>query len=397
MRIGLVKRSFRLQGGGERQIGYLIAGLRAQGHSVHLFSEQPPPNEPPVGVTYHAVAAVPTPRAFRPLSFALRVRSTLRQAGLTVVQSFDRTLGQQVYRAGEGVHREWLQRKRRSLPALARTWSRLSLFDRVLLALERRVFRQTPIIITNSERGQDEIRHHYGVPATRMLTIYNGVDTDRFHPGVRQLFRETQRAVWGVSTTDLVLLFVGTGFHRKGLDRMIEALGELHRRGATNVRLVVVGKGRLAPYQLLARKVAVADVVRFEGLRSDVERCYAGADLFVLPTRYDPFANTCLEAMACGLPVLTTAINGTAELMRDGIHGCVLDDMPSAGTIADTLQRMLAREERQVMGEAAQQMASDYPLSRALTQTLQVYEALANEPPEARSAHTVAPQARGEG
>jgi UDP-glucose:(heptosyl)LPS alpha-1,3-glucosyltransferase len=341
------------------------------------------------------VAAVPTPRAFRPLSFALRVRSTLRHAGLTVVQSFDRTLGQQVYRAGEGVHREWLQRKRRSLPALARTWSRLSLFDRVLLALERRVFLQTPIIITNSERGQDEIRHHYGVPATRMLTVYNGVDTDRFHPGVRQLFRERQRAVWGVSTTDLVLLFVGSGFHRKGLDRMIEALGELRRRGATNVRLVVVGRGRLAPYQRLARKVAVADVMRFEGLRNDVERCYAGADLFVLPTRYDPFANTCLEAMACGLPVLTTALNGAAELMRDGIHGCVLDDMPSAGTVADTLRRMLGREQRLAMGEAARQTASDYPLSRALMQTLQVYEAIANEPPEARSAHTIAPPARG--
>jgi UDP-glucose:(heptosyl)LPS alpha-1,3-glucosyltransferase len=395
MRIGLVKRSFRLQGGGERQIGYLIAGLLAQGHAVHLFSEQPPPDEPPAGVTYHTVTAVPTPRAFRPLSFALRVRSTLRHAGLTVVQSFDRTLGQQVYRAGEGVHREWLRRKRRSVPALTRTWSQLSLFDRVLVALERRVFCQTPIIITNSERGQDEIQHHYGVPATRLLTIYNGVDTDRFHPGVRQLFRQTQRAVWGVSTTDLVLLFVGSGFHRKGLDRMIEALGELRRRGATNVRLVVVGKGRMAPYQRLARKVAVADVVRFEGLRIDVERCYAAADLFVLPTRYDPFANTCLEAMACGLPVLTTAINGAAELMHDGLHGCVLDDTPSSETVADALQRMLTREQRQAMGEAAQQMASDYPLSRALTQTLQVYEALASESPEAGSARTIAPQARG--
>jgi UDP-glucose:(heptosyl)LPS alpha-1,3-glucosyltransferase len=162
-------------------------------------------------------------------------------------------------------------------------------------------------------------------------------------------------------------------------------MGELRRRGVTNVRLIVVGKGGLASYQRLTRKVAVAEVVQFEGLRADVERCYAGADLFVLPTLYDPFANTCLEAMACGLPVLTTAVNGAAELMRDGVNGCVLDDAPSAETVADAVQRLLSRERRRAMGEAARQMAGDYPLSRALTQTLQVYEAVINRPPNTRS------------
>jgi glycosyltransferase involved in cell wall biosynthesis len=124
-----------------------------------------------------------------------------------------------------------------------------------------------------------------------------------------------------------------------------------------------VGKGRQAPYQRLARKVSAAEVVRFEGLRADVERCYAGADLFVLPTLYDPFANTCLEAMACGLPVLTTAVNGATELMRDGINGCVLGDTPSPETVADALQRLLSWERRRGMGEAAQQVAGDYPLT----------------------------------
>jgi UDP-glucose:(heptosyl)LPS alpha-1,3-glucosyltransferase len=385
MDIGLVKRSFRLQGGGERQIGYLIEGLLTQGHDVHLFSEQPPPASQPVGLTFHALAAIPTPRAFRALSFALLVRSALRRADLEVVQSFDRTLGQQIYRAGEGVHREWLQCKHRSLPALSRGWSQLSLFDRVMLALERRVFCETPIIIANSQRGQEEIMHHYGVPGTRMLTIYNGVDTDRFHAGVRHRFRESARAAWGVSAADLVLLFVGSGFQRKGLGCTIEAMGELRRRGVMNVRLVVLGKGRLAPYQRLTRRISVADLVRFEGLRVDVERCYAGADLFVLPTLYDPFANTCLEAMACGLPVLTTAVNGATELMRHGIDGCVLGDPPSAETVADALQHLVSWERRRAMGEAAQQIAGEYPLSRAVTHTLQVYEALANKPLDTRS------------
>jgi UDP-glucose:(heptosyl)LPS alpha-1,3-glucosyltransferase len=379
MEIGLIKRTFRLHGGGERQIGYLIEGLLAQSHAVHLFGEDPPPTERPVGLTYHTLPALPIPRAFRALGFAMMVRSALRRADLALVQSFERTLGQHIYRAGEGVHREWLWRKRRSLSALGRGWSHLSLFDRVTLALERRVLCETPMIVTIAERGQHEIRHHYGVPSTRMLTIYIGVDTERFNADVRRCFRETQRAAWGVSADDVVLLSVGSGFHRKGLDRTIDALGRLHRRGITHVRLVVVGKGRPGPYRRLARQVAVADLVRFEGQRDDVERCYAGADLFVLPTRYDPFGNACLEAMACGLPVVTTAASGAAELMQDGLNGRVLGDMPSAETLADTLQALLPAEQRMTMGEAAQQTAREYPFARTLMHTVQLYASVVNQ------------------
>jgi UDP-glucose:(heptosyl)LPS alpha-1,3-glucosyltransferase len=373
MDIGLVKRSFGLPGGGERQIGYLIEGLLAQGHAVHLFSQQPAPTERSEGLTYHPLRRLPAPRAFRALDFAMVVRVVLRRADLAVVQSFDRTLGQQIYRAGEGVHREWLRRKYGSLPALARGWSHFRLFDRVMLGLERRVLCETPMIVANAQRGRREISQHYGVPPTRMLTIYNGVDTDRFNVTVRRRFREEQRAAWGVSADDLVWLAVGSGFYRKGLDRTIEALGELHRRGVRHVRLVVVGKGRPGPYRRLARQAAVADLVHFEGHRADVERCYAGADLFVLPTRYDPFANACLEAMACGLPVLTTAANGAAELLRDGINGCVLGDVPRVEMLADALQRLLPGERRMAIGEAAQRTAGEYPLDRMLRHTLQLY------------------------
>jgi len=379
MKIGLIKRSFRLHGGRERQISYLIEGLLAQGHAVHLFSEQFPPAEGLEGITYHTLPALPMPRACRALGFAMMVRSALRRAELPLVQSFERTLGQHIYRAGEGVHREWLWRKRRSLSVLGRIWSHLSLFDRVTLALERRALCETPMIVTIAQRGQYDIRQHYGVPPRRMQTIYNGVDCDRFNVEVRRRFRETQRAVWGVAAAEVVLLSVGSGFHRKGLDCTIKALGQLQRRGFSHVRLVVVGKGHVRPYRRLACRVGVGDVVRFDGQRDDVERCYAGADLFVLPTRYEPFGNACLEAMACGLPVLTTVASGAAELLRDGLNGRVLGDMPSAETLADTLQGLLPAEPRRAMGEAAQRTAEEYPLGRMLMHTLQVYETVANQ------------------
>lgn len=378
MDIGLVKRSFRLQGGGERQIAYLIDGLQAHGDRVHLFSEECPPGPSRESLVYHPVPHVPWPRAFRALGFALSARSVLRRADLPLVQSFDRTLGQHIYRAGEGVHREWLIRKRRALTAIARGWSYLSLFDHLLVALERWVFCKTPRIIANSHRGREEILRHTGISSTRITTIYNGVDARCFHPGVRARWRQAQRAAWEVAPDEVVLLWVGSGFRRKGLSYLLAALALLRGRGIANVRLVVVGKDHIGPYHRLAGQQALSDWLRFEGQRTNVERYYAGADLFVLPTLYDPFANACLEAMACGLPVLTTEANGAAELIQDGINGCVVADPLDIERLADALQSLLPRERQQVMGEAAAKTASEYPLSRALDQTLHLYELVLN-------------------
>jgi len=374
MKIGLVKRTFRLQGGGERQIAYLIEGLLARGHEVELLSQQPPAGTLAASVRWRRVPALPTPPALRTLSFALGTRAAIRRGGLTLVQSFERTLGQQIYRAGEGVHREWLARKRPTLPPLARGWSYIRPVDRVMLALERRVFTETPHIVTNSMQARQDIMRHYGIPASRMQVIYNGVEHARFHPDVRARFREQQRAAWGVAADEMVLLLVGSGFHRKGLSYLLQALGELHRRGITHVRAVVVGKGHPRPYQRLAARLGVADRVHFAGLCPEVERLYAAADVLVLPTLYDPFANACLEAMACGLPVLTTDANGAAELLHDGIDGCVLKTPPSAETLVERLYDLLPSQRRQALAEAGYDTACEFPCSRALDQTLRVYE-----------------------
>jgi UDP-glucose:(heptosyl)LPS alpha-1,3-glucosyltransferase len=253
------------------------------------------------------------------------------------------------------------------------------------VALERRVFRETPFTIANAQRGREEIMRHYGVSGTRMTMIYNGVDLERFHPGIRARWRDAQRAAWGVVADEVVLLWVGSGFQRKGLPCLIEALALLRGRGIANLRLVIVGKGPVTPYQRLARQRSLTDWLRFEGQRPDVERCYAAADLFVLPTLYDPFANACLEAMACGLPVLTSDANGAAELLQDGVNGHVLKSPLTAAALADALQHLLPWERRQAMGEAASQTACEHPLSRALMQTLQVYEAVVSQPSGARS------------
>jgi UDP-glucose:(heptosyl)LPS alpha-1,3-glucosyltransferase len=234
--------------------------------------------------------------------------------GWDVVQSHERTLGQDIYRAGEGCHRGYLLTRGRA-PGRG-------LYHRVILALERRVFARTPRIVAISCIGKREIEALYGVSPDRVTVIYNGVDLERFHPDNRRTLREAARGHAALAPEAWAALFVGSGFERKGLATVIEALALL---GDRQSRLVVIGKGDTRPYQALAARHGVAEQVIWLGPRADVERWYAAADVAVLPSRYEPFGNVHLEALASGLPVVASVTAGGSEVVRPGLNGAIVD------------------------------------------------------------------------
>src|SRR5207237_268619 len=159
-----------------------------------------------------------------------------RRGGWDVVQSHERTLVQDVYRAGEGAHRAYLE-------AMASRGGR-RVHHAVTLALERRVFARTPQIVAISRRSADDIARHYAVPPPRLSVVYNGVDLERFHPALRARHRDAARADADVPATAYAMLFAGSGFERKGLSTAIRALAHLGDGGA---RLLVLGRGDAAP------------------------------------------------------------------------------------------------------------------------------------------------------
>jgi UDP-glucose:(heptosyl)LPS alpha-1,3-glucosyltransferase len=171
-----------------------------------------------------------------------------------------------------------------------------------------------------SSRGKAEIESLFGTPADRVTVVYNGVDLARFHPDNRKRWREEMRRALGIPMESWVVAFVGSGFERKGLGPLIHAVAAL-RSGDT--RLLVAGKGRTAAYQELAGRLGLRGAVTWTGPRPDVERMYAAADVVALPARYEPFGNVHLEALASGLPVLTSRMTGGAEVVRDGVTGAV--------------------------------------------------------------------------
>src|SRR3989441_8880811 len=222
-----------------------MRALVAYGHDVHRAG--PGRQSPQIGVTEHPLPRPPLPSAARGLALALAAAVVARRRGWDVVQSHERTLVQDVYRAGEGCHRAYLE-------AIGASAGR-RLHHAVTLALERRVFARTPQIVAIARRGAEEIARHYAVPAPRLSVVYNGVDLERFHPRLRGPHREGARDEAGIPAGAFTALFAGSGFARKGLATAIRALAQLTDSRA---RLLVVGRDDTAPYRRLADELGVA-------------------------------------------------------------------------------------------------------------------------------------------
>ena len=356
MNLCVIARPFVFHGGVERATAGLLQALAARGHRLHVLS---PGDQAPIpGVTVGSLRVPPLPATARALMLVAVARRAMTAGRWDVVQSHERTLGQQIYRAGEGCHRGYL-----ASGAATRT---RGLYHRVVLALEARVFARTERIVAIARQGGREIERLYGVSAARVRVIYNGVDLDRFHPRQRASDRVGARAEAGLSAGDDVLLFAGSGWERKGLATAIEALPRL--RGA---RLIVIGRGDHARYQRLAARLEVVDRVRWLGLRADLERWYAAADVLVMPTRYEPFGNVHLEALASGLPVVTTTAAGASELIDEGDNGAVVSP-GDARALAGAIEGLLAGD-RAARAGAARRSAEPYTYERQAEEFERLY------------------------
>jgi UDP-glucose:(heptosyl)LPS alpha-1,3-glucosyltransferase len=342
-------------GGVERATASLVAALVARGHDLHVLGPGPHASIP--GVTFHPLRMPRLPATVRIALLPALVRRAVARGRWDVVQSHERTLSQHVYRAGEGCHRAYLVTRG---PRASR-----GLYHRLVLALEARVFARTPQIVAIAHRGKAEIERLYGVAARRVRVVYNGVDLERFHPDRAAAHRAAARAEAGLTADDHVLLFAGSGFERKGLDTALEGLSRLPA-----TRLVVIGRGDERRYREMAARLSIEPRVSWLGVRADLERWYGAADALVLPTRYEPFGNVHLEALASGLPVVTTTAAGGAEVVGEGSGAVVPPDDP--GALAEAVTR-LRGSQRTALASAARRSAEPYTYERQAAEFERLY------------------------
>ncbi|MCF8031748.1 MAG: glycosyltransferase family 4 protein [Desulfarculaceae bacterium] len=328
MKLGLIRYKYDLTGGAERVLGLLAQGMVARGHEVHVVASAWQ-GQPPDGVELHQVAPA------KPAAWAVAAGRTAESLGLDAFLSLERVPGSPVFRAGDGVHAAWLKHRAPYEGLLKRLSFGLNPKHRAILDLERRTLAAPELrsVIAVSHMVAEELKRNYQVPDEKIRVVYSAVDEVGLAPAREPAFREQAREDLGLEPGQPALLFLGSGWERKGLEFALAALAQL-----PEAILLVAGRDRPKAWQAKAATLGVSGRVRFLGLQAKVAPLLASADVMVLPTIYDPCSVACLEALACGTPVVTTASAGAGELVEEGVSGVVV---PAAGDVDSLSQACL--------------------------------------------------------
>jgi UDP-glucose:(heptosyl)LPS alpha-1,3-glucosyltransferase len=374
MKIALIRQDVSVKAGGaERYAVSLARALVDFGHEVHVFANTYDPIE---NVQFHSVPISSRVSAIKNWSFAKNVQSALRDLEFDVINGLSQIYPQDVYRLGDGIHRHWL--KIRGGSPIGRIWNKISLRHRMILHIENKIF--TPgnyrRIITNSKLCKAHANLYYDVPFHLIDVVYSGIDLDNFKPSVRKEGM-TLRTRLGVSKAKVIILFAGMNFGRKGLKPLLVAVSRLKNRDKYLV--LIVGPGNASPYKRLVRSLGLAGKVMFCGFQPHMSPYYGAADIFVLPTYYDPCANVCLEAMACGLPVVTTRGNGASELILHEKSGIVVKHPEDTDDLGSWLEALEDPELRRSMGTLAHGQVESLSVRKSALSTLSVYEKVAQD------------------
>lgn len=365
MKLALIRQRYTPYGGAERFVARAMAALQERGAQVTIVTRRWAGDGEALVVNPFYVGSL-----WRDWSFARGVCKALAGQDFDLVQSHERIACCDIYRAGDGVHREWLAQRARIQHPLQRLATQLNPYHRYTLAAEARLFASPRLkaVICNSRMVKNEIQHHFGVAEDKLHVIYSGVDLEAFHPRLKAQHRAAVRTRHGIPPGAPVYLFVGSGFERKGLAALLRAFALL---GPDAHVIVVGGDKHSARYQTLATTLGVTDRAHFVGPQTDVKPFYGAADVFVLPTLYDPFPNVALEAFACGLPVITSHKSGAAEFVREGENGAVCDALDNQA-LASAMQALAAHDHT----EAARQTVLQHDVQAMSQATTALYSRL---------------------
>jgi UDP-glucose:(heptosyl)LPS alpha-1,3-glucosyltransferase len=265
----------------------------------------------------------------------------------------------------------------RFLPLPLRVWKRLSRSQRQryrdIAALERKQYVESDgLIVAVSDLVRRNIATCFGVAPERFVVIPNGADTERFSPQRRVALREQARQAFGVEKK-VVCLAVAHNFDLKGVATAVRAIRRLARQGVP-VHLLVAGNGPVEKYRRMTTRLGVAASITFLGFLDDSLRAYAAADIFVHPTWQDACSLVAIEAWACGLPVVTTPLNGAAELMTPGCEGLLLRQPGSARELAEHIRTLMDPAVRERMTGPARMLACRHNLAINFAAVEAVYE-----------------------
>ena len=359
--IAFVRRGYSPSGGAENYLTRLAQGIVDLGHEAQLIATD---DWPPNDWNFGSITRV---KATSAIGFADELEKMRLQIGSDVLMSLERVWRCDVYRAGDGVHRAWLNRRRKFEMPLQRFVRGVNRKHQEILKLEEALFAKAGAsrVIANSEMVKREIVDLYHYAADKIDIVRNGVPLDQFR--FDEALREKSRSDLKLKPDQIALLFAGSGWERKGLRFAIEAF-ELCRD--KKLRLLVAGRGDASGYK--PKRFFTEEPIRFLGEVADLRPIYAAADIFILPSIYDPFSNACLEALAFGLPVITTQANGFSEIIENGVHGSVIDFSNNVSALRDAIRFWSDKSRRAAARSTILERASQFEMAANVAATLKI-------------------------
>jgi UDP-glucose:(heptosyl)LPS alpha-1,3-glucosyltransferase len=330
-------------------------------------------------VQWHRLDKVRGPRFLRPWKFGRACERALQTAHHDVTIGFDKTWGQDVLYPQGGLHAASAVHNRRKhsheFARRAAGWVKsLDLAHWSYSLLERKQYlgQHRPLVIVNSEMVRRHFQEYYEVPGDQVRIVRSSINPDRFKESERPRRRSEWRTQWGIAPEATVAAFVAMNYRLKGLEPLLRALPMVPR--GHPFQLLVVGHPKFVKYERLAERLGVRDRVCFVGPQRDVQNVYFAADFLVHPTFYDPCSLVALEALACGLPVVTTQFNGAAELLHPPRDGYVIEDPHNHTRLAWCLTQLLDPERRAACSQAARLAGANWTFEQHYREMLAVFE-----------------------
>ena len=376
MRIAIIRpECSNNRGGAERYCMMLCKGLCQAGHNVFFIGNRM--DQELAGIAeFIPVHYAKGPSAFRNYAFHTEAQKALKLLPKVITYSLSRTFPVDIYRLTDPLHIHHIS-LHYSTP-IKRLWTRLSLRHSLLLGLERKTLQQSygcRFAVAISRLDKKLLKKYYSIEEDRVRVIYNGVDMKKFNPGCK-ILRKPLRKRLKLSGTQTVYLFPAMDFKRKGLITLLKAVSLLKHP----FTLLIAGKGDEKSFIRMATGLKISDRVRFLGRWTNMNELYGISDIMVLPTKYDPFGNVHLEALACGLPVITTSQAGGAEVVKHEDTGFILQDSGDFKTLARFLENFEAQKNQwDQWHRRAANSVKEFTIEANIRQNLELMELVAKE------------------
>ena len=360
MNIAFIARRYDRVGGTEIDLFHLTELLASFGHDITIYCQQVRVTPAP-GVSIKKIPTLGPGRLIQMLSLAWLGPKMAYGGSHHIIIGFTRVLKQDLVRCGGGTHKLFVEKIKKAESGFKRLLRNISPYHNALIAVEKRQFQLgCRKVLAISEVVKHEVVSVYNVPESRVEVIYDGIDTELFSPEKRDKYSREIRDQFSIPHDAFVVLFLGSGYKRKNLSTLLESLS--HIANENIYCLVVGGDKHPEAYAAQARSLGIENRVVFAGIQREAEKFYGAADIFVIPSLQEAFGNVVLEAMASGMPAVTTSLSGASEVMKGDLKNFILKDPFDSHGLAKIIEKLTDNALNEKLSKEAREIARSYTL-----------------------------------